>query len=139
MTTVESIRHAVARNIKNFREEKGFTQEMLAEKLEKSTSHIANIESGKTGISDDLLCKLCNIFGKKPSEIYSDIDIDFEFDKRLNVVVRDTVKAEFANVANEVSEKILRQVTARIVSKKYIERRNERIPLRKVSSPENKK
>ena len=139
MTTVESIRHAVARNIKNFREEKGFTQEILAEKLEKSTSHIANIESGKTGISDDLLCKLCNIFGKKPSEIYSDIDIDFEFDKRLNVVVRDTVKAEFANVANEVSEKILRQVTARIVSKKYIEHRNERIPLRKVSSPENKK
>lgn len=139
MTTVESIRRAVAKNLKQFREEKGFTQEALAEKLEKSTSHIANIESGKTGISDDLLCGLCNIFGKKPSEIYSDIDMDFAFDKRLNVVVRDTVKTEFVNIANEVSEKIVRQVAARVVSGKYIERRNERMPLRKIASPENKK
>lgn len=139
MTTVESIRRAVAKNLKTFREEKGFTQEALAEKLEKSTSHIANIESGKTGISDDLLCGLCNIFGKKPSEIYSDIDMDFEFDKRLNVVVRDTVRTEFVNIADEVSEKILRQVTARTASGKYIERRAERMPLRKVASPENKK
>lgn len=139
MTTIESIRRAVAKNLKNFREEKGFTQEALAEKLEKSTSHIANIESGKTGMSDDLLCGLCNIFNKKPSEIYSDIDMDFEFDKQLNVAVRDTVKKEFTNIADEVSEKILRQVAMRIASGKYIERRNERAPLRKVASPESKK
>lgn len=139
MTTVESIRRTVAKNLKTFREEKGFTQEALAEKLEKSTSHIANIESGKTGISDDLLCALCNIFEKKPSEIYSDIDMDFEFDKRLNIVVRDSVRTEFANIADEVSEKILRQVAMRTVSGKYIERRAERMPLRKVASPENKK
>ena len=129
----------MAKNLKKFREEKGFTQETLAEKLEKSTSHIANIESGKTGISDDLLCGLCNIFGKKPSEIYSDIDTDFEFDKRLNVVVRDSVRTEFANIADEVSEKILRQVATRIVSGKYVEHRNERMPLRKVAAPENKR
>ena len=139
MTTVESIRRTVAKNLKKFREEKGFTQETLAEKLENSTSHIANIESGKTGISDDLLCGLCNIFGKKPSEIYSDIDTDFEFDKRLNVVVRDSVRTEFANIADEVSEKILRQVATRIVSGKYVEHRNERMPLRKVAAPENKR
>lgn len=139
MTTVESIRQTVAKNLKKFREEKGFTQEVLAEKLEKSTSHIANIESGKTGISDDLLCGLCNIFNKKPSEIYSDIDTDFEFDRRLNVAVRDTVKTEFSNIADEVSGKILRQITTRVVSGKYVERRSERIPLRKVASPENKR
>lgn len=139
MTTIESIRRAVAKNIKNFREEKGFTQEALAEKLEKSTSHIANIESGKTGISDDLLCGLCNVFGKRPSEIYSDIDTGFEFDRQLNVAVRDTVKTEFSNIADEVSEKILRQVAMRVAGRKYVERRNERMPLRKVASPENKK
>ena len=139
MTTVESISRTVAKNLKKFREEKGFTQETLAEKLEKSTSHIANIESGKTGISDDLLCGLCNIFGKKPSEIYSDIDTDFEFDKRLNVVVRDSVRTEFANIADEVSEKILRQVATRVVSGKYVEHRSERMPLRKVAAPENKR
>lgn len=139
MTTVESIRQTVARNLKKFREEKGFTQEALAEKLEKSTSHIANIESGKTGISDDLLCGICNIFGKKPSEIYSDIDTDFEFDKRLSVAVHDTVKTEFSNIADEVSGKILRRVAARIASGKYVEHRNERMPLRKVASPEKRK
>lgn len=129
----------MAKNLKKFREEKGFTQEALAEKLEKSTSHIANIESGKTGISDDLLCGLCNIFSKKPSEIYSDIDTEFEFDRRLSVAVRDTVKTEFSNIADEVSGKILRQIAARVVSGKYVERRSERIPLRKVASPENKR
>ncbi len=139
MTTVESIRRTVAKNLKKFREEKGFTQEALAERLEKSTSHIANIESGKTGISDDLLCGLCNIFGKKPSEIYSDIDTDFEFDRRLNVAVRDTVKTEFSNIADEISGKILRQIATRVVSGKYVERRGERMPLRKVASPENRK
>ena len=86
-----------------------------------------------------MLCGLCNIFNKKPSEIYSDIDMDFEFDKQLNVAVRDTVKKEFTNIADEVSEKILRQVAMRIASGKYIERRNERAPLRKVASPESKK
>ena len=139
MTTIESIRRAVAKNIKSFREERGFTQEALAEKLEKSTSHIANIESGKTGISDDLLCGLCNVFGKRPSEIYSDIDTGFEFDRQLNVAVRDTVKTEFSNIADEVSEKILRQVAMRVAGRKYIERRGERAPLRKVASPENEK
>ncbi len=139
MTTVESIRRTVAKNLKKFREEKGFTQEALAERLEKSTSHIANIESGKTGISDDLLCGLCNIFGKKPSEIYSDIDTDFEFDRRLNVAVRDTVKTEFSNIADEISGKILRQIATRVVSGKYVEHRGERMPLRKVASPENRK
>lgn len=139
MTTVESIRRTVAKNLKKFREEKGFTQEALAERLEKSTSHIANIESGKTGISDDLLCAFCNIFGKKPSEIYSDIDTDFEFDKRLSVAVHDTVKTEFSNIADEVSGKILRRVAARIAGGKYVDHRNERMPLRKVASPENKK
>lgn len=136
MTTVESIRQTVAKNLKKFREEKGFTQEVLAEKLEKSTSHIANIESGRTGISDDLLCGICNIFDKKLSEIYSDIDTDFELDKRLSIAVYDTVKAEFSNIADEVSGKILRRIAARIARGKYVDHRNERISLRKIASPE---
>ncbi len=138
MTTIESIRLALAKNIKKFREEKGLTQEALAEILERSTSHIANIESGKTGISDDLLCGLCNVFGKKPSEIYSDIDIDFEFDKRLSIAVRETVRTEFVGISDDVSERILRKVFAHVSGGKYIDRRAERMPLHKVASPEKK-
>ena len=126
MTNIQSIRRAVAKNIRFFREEAGYTQESLAEKLGFSTSHIANIEGGKTGISDEILASLCNIFHKKPAEIYSDPDVAFSVDKELKLAINDSVKKVIQNSYQEISEEILRRISSELTVRGYSERRRER-------------
>lgn len=126
MTSIQSIRKAVAKNIRSFREEAGYTQETLAEKLGFSTSHIANIEGGKTGISDEILASLCNLFHKKPSEIYNEPDLDFAVDKELKLAINDSVKKVIQNSSNEIADEILRRVTNELTVRGYSERRRER-------------
>lgn len=126
MTNIQSIRKAVGQNVKRFRIEAGWTQDILAEKLGFSTSHIANIEGGKTGISDEILANLCNIFHKKPAEIYNEPDASFAVDKKLSLAINDSVKKAFKNSYEEISKEILRQVTNAITVRGYSERRRER-------------
>lgn len=126
MTNIHSIRKAVAKNIRRFREEAGLTQEGLAEKLGFSTSHIANIEGGKTGISDEILASLCNLFNKKPAEIYNDPDLNFAFDKELKIAINDSVKKVIQNSSKDITEEILRRVTNELTVRGYSERRRER-------------
>ena len=126
MTSIQSIRKAVAKNIRSFRDAAGYTQETLAEKLGFSTSHIANIEGGKTGISDEILASLCNLFHKKPSEIYNEPDLDFAVDKELKLAINDSVKKVIQNSSNEIADEILRRVTNELTVRGYSERRRER-------------
>ena len=126
MTNIHSIRKAVAKNIRRFREEAGLTQDALAEKLGFSTSHIANIEGGKTGISDEILASLCNLFNKKPSEIYNEPDVTFAMDKELKLAIDDSVKKAIQNYSKDISSEILRRVTNSLTVRGYSERRRER-------------
>ncbi len=126
MTNIQSIRKAVAKNIRRFREEAGLTQDALAEKLGFSTSHIANIEGGKTGISDEILANLCNLFNKKPAEIYNEPDAHFSMDKELKSAINDSVKKAFQNSSEEISKEILRRVSNSLTVRGYSERRRER-------------
>ncbi len=126
MTNIQSIRKALGKNVRRFREEAGLTQEALAEKLGFSTSHIANIEGGKTGISDEILANLCNLFNKKPAEIYNEPDTDFAIDKKLTAAINDSVKKAFQNSYDDISKEILRQVSNAITVRGYSERRRER-------------
>ena len=126
MTNIQSIRKAVAKNIRRFREEAGLTQDALAEKLGFSTSHIANNEGGKTGISDEILANLCNLFNKKPAEIYNEPDAHFLMDKELKVAINDSVKKAFQNSSEEISKEILRRVSNSLTVRGYSERRRER-------------
>lgn len=126
MTSIQSIRKAVGQNIRRFREEAGLTQEALAEKLGFSTSHIANIEGGKTGISDEILASICNLFSKKPAEIYNEPDLDFAVDKELKLAINDSVKKVIQNSSNEIADEILRRVTNELTVRGYSERRRER-------------
>ena len=126
MTNIQSIRKAVGQNVKRFRKEAGVTQETLAEKLGFSTSHIANIEGGRTGISDEVLANLCNIFHKKPAEIYNEPDASFAVDKKLSLAINDSVKKAFLRSSGEISNEILRQVSAAVTVRGYSERRKER-------------
>lgn len=126
MTNIQSIRKAVAKNIRAFREEAGYTQETLAEKLGFSTSHIANIEGGKTGISDEILASLCNIFHKKPAEIYNEPDLNFSVDKELKLAINDSVKKVIQSSYQEITDEILRRVSSQLTVRGYSDRRRER-------------
>lgn len=53
-----SIRKVVAANIKKYRKQLNMTQEKLAEKADISTTYVANIECGKTWVSDRTLEKI---------------------------------------------------------------------------------
>ena len=126
MTNIQSIRKAVAKNIRAFREEAGYTQETLAEKLGFSTSHIANIEGGKTGISDEILASLCNIFHKKPAEIYNEPDLNFSVDTELKLAINDSVKKVIQSSYQEITDEILRRVSSQLTVRGYSDRRRER-------------
>lgn len=58
MAEKECIRQTVARNVKRYRKERGLTQERLAELEDISNTYIANIECGKTWVSDKTLEKI---------------------------------------------------------------------------------
>ena len=60
MASVHHVRDIVASNIKRLRKERGITQAQLAEMTDLSNTYIANIECGKTWISDATLEKLSN-------------------------------------------------------------------------------
>ncbi len=126
MTNIQSIRKAVGQNVKRFRIEAGWTQDLLAERLGFSTSHIANIEGGKTGISDEILANLCNLFNKKPAEIYNEPDMKFSMDKELRLAINDSVKKVIQDSYREISEEILRRVSGELTMRGYNARRRER-------------
>lgn len=50
-------------NLRRLREDRGWTQEQLAEKAETNTKHISPIERGKRGIGVDLMTRFCSVFG----------------------------------------------------------------------------
>ena len=50
----------IARRIKETRQEKGLTQEYLAQAADVNTSHISNIENGRSKISLTTLVNICN-------------------------------------------------------------------------------
>lgn len=63
MAEKECIRQTVARNVRRYRKERGLTQERLAELADISNTYIANIECGKTWVSDKTLEKISDALG----------------------------------------------------------------------------
>lgn len=51
----------IGKRIKASREEKGLTQEYLAERLDVSNAFISKIERGKTSVSLDRLSEICHV------------------------------------------------------------------------------
>lgn len=64
----------IGRKIKTAREEKGLTQEKLAEHLEVSIAYISKIERGKTPINLDRLSEICYVLEEAPTYIISGAD-----------------------------------------------------------------
>lgn len=77
LQTKKPINIRVGVNIQKLREEHHYTQEELSEKIGVTPNHLSAIERGVSGISLELLEKLCQIlsvtadhilFGRKPAE-----------------------------------------------------------------------
>ena len=49
--------------IRSARESAGYTREKFAELLDVSTSYMAEVERGRTGVSVKTLVKICNVLG----------------------------------------------------------------------------
>lgn len=59
-------REILGRNIRSMRKEAGLTQSALAEPLHCTSAYISMIESGKAGITVDMLVELGELLGVPP-------------------------------------------------------------------------
>lgn len=60
----------IGRNVQKLRLRAELTQAQLAEKIEKSTNHIAHIENGSVKMSVDCMLAICNVVSASPNEIF---------------------------------------------------------------------
>ncbi|MGN7456105.1 helix-turn-helix domain-containing protein [Paenibacillus pasadenensis] len=61
----------IGKRIRRAREEKGLTQEALAEQLDVSNAYISKIERGRTPINLDRLSELCVVLEETPEYLLS--------------------------------------------------------------------
>ncbi|MDY4611759.1 MAG: helix-turn-helix transcriptional regulator [Sphaerochaetaceae bacterium] len=72
----------LSRNIKTFREKAGYSQAQLAEKIDASTNHIYQLESGVRFPSASMLDKLVKALNVEVYELF------FDYDKLVPVTER---------------------------------------------------
>lgn len=71
---MSEIKKQLGKKIKYFREQKGFTQEELAEKMDINCRSLSFIECGTNFVTADTLDKLCIILQVTPKQLF-----DFEY------------------------------------------------------------
>jgi transcriptional regulator with XRE-family HTH domain len=71
------LRELLARNIKKYRKLRGFSQEILAERAETSTTHIGMIEIGKKFPSTQMLERIAKALGIDTPELFTTNPVKF--------------------------------------------------------------
>lgn len=61
---------ALGLNIAHYRKDRRFTQEQLAEKLNIDRSHMSAIEIASSGVSLDVIFKICDILEVSPKDLF---------------------------------------------------------------------
>ncbi|MGX1023593.1 helix-turn-helix domain-containing protein [Psychroflexus sp. MBR-150] len=111
----------IGKRIKQFRHQKGYSQEHLAHELCISQSAYARLENGETYTWASHLEKLCEIFEVQPEDIV----------KQESIVINDNQKGGHSNnayIINQLSEKLIEQYEKRIQEKdKLINQLNEKL------------
>lgn len=67
----DKILKKIGTNIKTARVLKGYTQEYLSEKQNKSTNYVSLVERGKSGIGIKTIIDICNILNIEPNSIFN--------------------------------------------------------------------
>lgn len=60
----------IKNNIKNYREQKGITQEELAEKLGIIRTYLSKLENQKFSPGPELMAKICSFFGTSLGDMF---------------------------------------------------------------------
>lgn len=81
----------IGENLQKIRKSNGYTQEMLAEKLECSTRYISDVEQNNSKPSYEVLIKFCNVFNVGLDDIFKDY---------LNISKEKTVNYELNGYEN---------------------------------------
>lgn len=69
----KDILKVIGSRIQNARNDKGYTQEYVAEKIDKSVDILRSIENGRSVGSVETLLNLCNILGITLDYVFSDL------------------------------------------------------------------
>lgn len=88
----------IGKKIKEIRKNRGFTQDILAEKVGIDAKHLSRIECGKNSLSLNLLLKICSVLGTEPGVL---------FDNSINKNKAELVR-EITNILNQSSEEKIR-------------------------------
>ena len=90
--------------IRKAREEKGYTREKFAEKLDVSVSYLAELERGRTGISVKMLIKVCNVLGLSSDYVLFGEERT-EDKKRVDAINR--IDAQYIHLLDKVINELL--------------------------------
>ena len=71
--------------LKTYRLKKGYTQEVMAEKLGISLKYISRIENGYSGIKTRTLINYMNILGITPNTIFKDFIINKDIIEQIEI------------------------------------------------------
>ncbi|WP_438967181.1 helix-turn-helix domain-containing protein [Flavobacterium sp.] len=103
----------VGTKLKNLRKQKGWSQELVADKLHLSQSAYARIESGESHSWANHLEAICNVYEVTPQELL----------KCDNVIINSQQKGGNSNnafIINQLSEKLIEQYETRLKEKEEL-------------------
>lgn len=81
MRTKKGLNERIGNRIRQLRLQNHMTQENLAERLNKSTNFLSDIENGRAGASSAIIVELCNIFNTSADALICG-ETDFNADIR---------------------------------------------------------
>ena len=110
MKSAGKIRLVLADNIKKARKEKSMTQEQLSELADISNTYIANIECGKSWVSDSTLEKISTALGVSVHELFiPEEEIESESKKDPKMFLNKILSAKEKKLNAEVTALIKNQ------------------------------
>lgn len=86
----DKILQKIGNNIKTARQLKSFTQERLAEQLNKSVNFVSLVERGKSGIGIKTIIDICNILDIEPNSLFSGI---VNYSNKKDKVIVDSISS----------------------------------------------
>jgi len=108
------LKDVFVKNLKNFRNERGFTQAEFAEKCDTATSYIGQIEIGNRFPSMDLIEKMAKVLKIRPHLLFfieSDNDTDEQLLKKKKDTISDTMKEELTKRLTDAIRKIVKHIS----------------------------
>jgi transcriptional regulator with XRE-family HTH domain len=101
------LRRILSANIKYYRGLRGWSQVILAEKIDISTNFLADIETGKSWVSSLTLSKLATIFGIEVYELFKPQNSPNDAAKEALKSMANEISVTFEHSLSQISQKYL--------------------------------